>query len=234
MHVLPILREMLRSGHNLVYRYLNIFDFCVYFDFVLHESLEVLQEDVGEDVVVVVMVARWWSIMWEHHSKIFAPVFYHLCQLAAMDCCDFIWSLCPEPVDDSWEPTPYRRRRVWPDFDDESINFENSLLFGPSSSESDLTVTDESVPTVTEESVPTRTTSPSLAVESDVQMPCEDPLPKKITEHFYIGVRTPTEDPPPYLADPIIQPQPSPPVRVYHQIQGEWAKMKKFSSSGRV
>ena len=112
-----------------------------------------------------------------------------------MDCLEFLWSLGAGSDDDDWVP---HNDVIHEDLD--SFNFDNNPLFGPSS-ESDTS----------EESV----TTPSLAVDSDVQMPC-------VAEHFFIGEphRNPTEDPPPYLAPPIIQPQR--PVRVYYQIQGEW------------
>ena len=91
-----------------------------------------------------------------------------------MDCLDFLWSLVPQSDDDMVTWTPCNDA----DDDLDAFNFDQHPLFGPSSSESDTS----------EESV----TTPSLAVDSDVQMPC-------VAEHFFIGepYRNPTEDPPP-------------------------------------
>ena len=113
-----------------------------------------------------------------------------------MDCLEFLWSLGAGSDDDEWVP---HNDVIHEDLD--TFSFEHHPLFGPSS-ESD---------TMGEESVTT------LAVDSDVDRPCE---------HFFIGEprakRNPTEDPPPYVAPPVIQPR-RVPVRVYDQMRGEWA-----------
>ena len=153
----------------------------------------------------------------------FARFFNHFSQRPAMDCLKFLWSFGAGSDNDDWVP---RNDVIHEDLD--SFNFEHHPLFGTSSEPG--TSDQESVTTMSyQESV----TTMSSAVVSNVDWPCQhffidEPRAFFIGEPcaFFIGEprakRNPTEDPPPCLAPPVIQPR-QVPVRAYYQIRGEWA-----------